>query len=107
MFGGDACARPNNYDPGSELDGVGLALAAADELFPQAVGRFAQEKIRLRIEHVPQAAPHFLVELARCPEHHAGEEARLLWLHLDDAVDHGAVEGEIDPGHELQRAAAR
>src|SRR2546429_5989040 len=106
MFGGDALRLPNNCDPGSELDGVGFALAAADELFPQAVGRLAQEKIGLRVEYVPQAAPHFLVELARCPEHHAGEEARLLRLRLDDAVDDSAIEGEIDPGHELQRAAA-
>src|SRR5207248_9927038 len=61
----------------------------------------------LRVEHEPQAAPHFLGELARLPQHHAGKEARLLRLAFDDAIHYVAVEGEVETRRQLYRAPAR
>src|SRR5437868_2748741 len=86
---------------------IGFALGAPDEVFPQTVGGLAlKHEVRLRVEHEPEAALHFFPQLVRLPQHHAGEEARLLRLALDDAIDHRAVERDVKARRQLQRAPA-
>jgi hypothetical protein len=56
--------------------------------------------------HVPETALEFRAQLAWPPQHHPGVEARVVGLGLDDAVDHVAVEHEVQVGRQLHGAVA-
>src|SRR5215211_3710017 len=70
------------------------------QLFPQTVGVFAEDTVRVGVRHRPQPAVYLAPELARAPADIADKVTGLIGRSLDHVIDGVRAKGEVQVFHQ-------